>query len=71
LEAKVPRDFHGRIWLFYTDRPLHWDYVRVYDPKIWTDYFWSRNCQPAVYIRFANLGLIPMICAPSSLHNSP
>jgi hypothetical protein len=66
LDAKIPRDFHGRIWLFYTDRPLHWDYVRAYDPKIWQNYFWSRNCRAELYIRFANLGLVPMTCAKNS-----
>jgi hypothetical protein len=71
LDAKVPRDFQGRIWLFYTDRPLHWDYVHVYDPQLWQNYFWSRNCRPELYIRFANLGLVPMRCAPSSVHKSP
>jgi hypothetical protein len=71
LDAKVPRDFQGRIWLFYTDRPLHWDYVHVYDPQLWQNYFWSRNCRPELYIRFANLGLVPMRCAPSSVRKSP
>lgn len=71
LDAKIPRDFHGRIWLFYTDRPLHWDYVRVYDPKLWQNYFWSRNCSAELYIRFANLGLVPMRCDAASPHNSP
>jgi uncharacterized membrane protein len=66
LDSKIPHDFHGRIWLFYTDRPLHWDYVHVYDPQLWQNYFWSRACRPAVYIRFANLGLTPMICAGNS-----
>jgi hypothetical protein len=66
VDAKIPRDFHGRIWLFYTDRPLHWDYVRAYDPKIWQDYFWSRNCRAELYIRFANLGLVPMMCFGNS-----
>ena len=71
LDTKVPHDFHGRIWLFYTDRPLHWDYVHIYDPKLWQNYFWSRNCRAELYIRFANLGLVPMRCAPSSIHKSP
>jgi hypothetical protein len=62
VDSKVPHDFHGRIWLFYTDRPLHWDYVHVYDPKLWQNYFWSRSCTPGPYIRFANLGLVPMNC---------
>lgn len=70
VDSKVPHEFSGRIWLFYTDRPLHWDYVHVYDPKLWQQYFWSRNCRPAVYIRFANLGLTPMTCSPPS-RNSP
>jgi len=71
VDTKVPHDFHGRIWLFYTDRPLHWDYVRVYDPKLWQNYFWGRNCSAELYIRFANLGLVPMRCAPSSMDKSP
>jgi hypothetical protein len=66
LDAKIPRDFHGRIWLFYTDRPLHWAYVRVEDSKLWQNYFWSRNCRPELYIRFANLGLTPMKCGGNS-----
>jgi hypothetical protein len=66
LDAKIPRDFHGRIWLFYTDRPLHWAYVRVEDSKLWQNYFWSRNCRPELYIRFANLGLTPLKCGGNS-----
>jgi hypothetical protein len=66
LDAKIPHDFHGRIWLFYTDRPLHWNYLRAYDPQIWQNYFWRRNCRPQVYIRFPNLGLTPMFCSPKS-----
>jgi hypothetical protein len=66
LDAKIPRDFHGRIWLFYTNRPLHWEYVRVEDSKLWQNYFWSRDCRPELYIRFANLGLTPMTCAGNS-----
>ena len=71
LDAKIPHDFHGRIWLFYTNRPLHWDYVRVEDSILWQNYFWSRDCRPELYIRFANLGLTPMACAPSFKQNSP
>jgi len=66
LDNKIPPDFHGRIWLFYTNRPLHWDYVRVEDSKLWQNYLWSRNCRPELYIRFANLGLTPMACAGNS-----
>ena len=66
LDSKIPRDFRGRIWLFYTNRPLHWEYVRVEDSKLWQNYFWSRDCRPELYIRFANLGLTPMTCAGNS-----
>jgi len=66
LDAKIPRDFHGWIWLFYTNRPLHWAYVRVEDSNLWQNYFWSRDCRPELYIRFANLGLTPMTCAGNS-----
>jgi hypothetical protein len=68
LDSKIPQDFHGRIWLFYTNRPLHWEYVRVEDSKLWQNYFWNRDCRPELYIRFANLGLTPMTCAASPLH---
>jgi hypothetical protein len=67
LDAKIPRDFHGRLWLFYTDRPNHWAYVRSEDPKLWQNYFWNHTrCRPELYIRFANLGLTPMTCAGNS-----
>jgi len=66
LDIKIPPDFHGRIWLFYTNRPLHWEYVHVEDSKLWQNYFWSRNCRPELYIRFANLGLTPMACSGNS-----
>ncbi|HEY2846076.1 MAG TPA: hypothetical protein VGJ09_20605, partial [Bryobacteraceae bacterium] len=62
VDSKIPRDFHGRVWLFYTDRPLHWDYVHLYDPKLWQNYFWSRGCKSGPYIRFPNLGIAPMNC---------
>ncbi len=65
------RAFHGWIWLFYTNRPLHWDYVRVEDSKLWQNYFWNRDCRPDLYIRFANLGLTPMSCAGLPMHKSP
>jgi len=72
LDAKIPRDFHGRLWLFYTDRPTHWAYVRAEDSKLWQNYFWNRTgCRPELYIRFANLGLTPMTCVPLSAQNSP
>ena len=70
LDSKIPRDFHGRIWLFYTNRPTHWAYVLVEDSKLWQNYFWSRDCRPDLYIRFANLGLTPMTCAGRP-RNSP
>jgi hypothetical protein len=71
LDSKIPHDYHGRIWLFYTNRPFHWRYVRVDDSKLWQNYFWSRNCRPELYIRFANLGLTPMTCGALSVHKSP
>jgi hypothetical protein len=66
LDTKVPRNFRGRLWLFYTNRPLHWAYVRGEDSKLWQNYFWTRNCRSELYIRFANLGLTPMRCDGNS-----
>jgi hypothetical protein len=72
LDAKIPHDFHGRLWLFHTDRPTHWAHVRAEDSKLWQNYFWNRtHCRPELYIRFANLGLTPMTCVPLSAQNSP
>ena len=71
LDSKIPHDFQGRIWLFYTNRPFHWQYVRVEDSKLWQNYFWNRNCRPELYIRFANLGLTPMACDAVPAYKSP
>jgi hypothetical protein len=65
LDARIPRDFAGRVWLFQSARPSHWDYVGLDEGDAWSRYFWNRNCRPGPYIRFPNLGISPVICAPS------
>jgi hypothetical protein len=66
LDAKIPRDFAGRIWLFHSARPSHWDYTGLDEGEAWQRYFWNRNCRPGPYIRFPNLGISPVICASNS-----
>ncbi len=66
LDSKIPRDFAGRIWLFHSARPTHWDYTGLDEGEVWQRYFWNRNCRPGPYIRFPNLGISPVVCAANS-----
>jgi len=66
LDSKIPREFSGRIWLFHSARPTHWDYTGLDEGEAWQRYFWNRNCRPGPYIRFPNLGISPVICSGNS-----
>jgi hypothetical protein len=63
LEAKVPRDYQGRIWLVYSTRPTQWDYTGLDEGKLWRNYFWARGCPPEEYVAPENIAVSPMNCA--------
>jgi hypothetical protein len=65
LEAKVPRDYRGRIWLLYSTRPTQWDYTGLDEGKLWRNYFWSRGCPPEEYVAPENIAVSPMNCTGS------
>jgi hypothetical protein len=63
LDAKVPRDFRGRIWLLYSTRPTQWDYTGLDEGKLWRMHIWDRGCPPEPYYAPENIGVSPMNCA--------
>ncbi len=63
LAALVPNDFQGRVWLFYANRPLHWDYIGLNEGELWRKVLWDRGCPPGEYIALPNLVISPMQCA--------
>ena len=62
LDARIPRGFSGRIWLYYTTRPTHWTYVGMNEQNTWKQYFWERGCTAGPYFAFENQGICPMDC---------
>jgi 4-amino-4-deoxy-L-arabinose transferase-like glycosyltransferase len=57
LDAKVPHDLPGRVWLFYTTRAKHWSYAGLDESKVWNQYFAKRGCSPQASFPFRNLGV--------------
>jgi hypothetical protein len=62
LEDLIPPDFRGRVWLFYSNRPLHWDYIGLNEGELWRKLAWDRGCLPTYYLEFPNLVISPMQC---------
>lgn len=44
IDRMVPSGFSGRIWLLYTIRPTHWDYVGLDESRIWRHHLADRGC---------------------------
>jgi len=65
LDAKIPHGYSGRVWLLFTTRPTHWAYTGLDEGELWRNHLWDRGCPPGPYLRFANLALSPMTCAPA------
>ena len=62
LAKLLPAEFHGRVWLFYANRPLHWDYIGINEGELWRQIVWDRGCPPVEYVALPNLVISPMQC---------
>ena len=62
LDAKIPPGFSGRVWLFYTTRPSHWNYVGLDEEKVWRIQLHQRGCLTGPYIEFPSVAITPMDC---------
>ena len=62
LAALIPSDFRGRVWLFYANRPLHWEYIGLNEGELWRKITWDRGCPPLEYVALPNLVISPMQC---------
>lgn len=62
LAKLIPADYRGKVWLFYANRPLHWDYIGLNEGELWRKLTWDRGCPPADYIALPNLVISPMQC---------
>ncbi len=63
LDRKVPREFSGRIWLFYSARHTHWVYVGHDEGILWRNYLSDRGCPPTgPYLVLQNIAISAMDC---------
>lgn len=66
LDRMVPLRYSGRVWLLYTIRPTHWDWVGLDESNVWRDYFSDRGCaMPKPYLQFENLAITFAVCQGS------
>ncbi len=63
LDSKIPHGFSGRIWLVYTTRPTHWEYVGLDEANLWRIHVWEQGCPAGPIFDFGNLTVLPMNCA--------
>ncbi len=64
VDAKVPSDFTGRLWLLYTSRGEHWKRVGADEGELWRSLLQDRGCRPAAAAHPVNLVIQEMICTP-------
>jgi hypothetical protein len=62
LDRKIPKGFTGRLWLAYSTRDTHWNYVGLDEGKLWRNHAWDKGCPPGPYLALANLAISPMDC---------
>ncbi|MEO5925311.1 MAG: hypothetical protein ABIR70_15930 [Bryobacteraceae bacterium] len=62
LARLVPPEFRGRVWLFYANRPLHWEYLGLNEGELWRKLLWDRGCPPEEYVALPNIAISPMQC---------
>jgi hypothetical protein len=58
----IPNGFSGRVWLFYANRPLHWQYTGVDEGDLWRRTLWEHGCPPDGYVALPNLAISPHTC---------
>jgi hypothetical protein len=62
LDRKIPKEFSGRLWLVYSTRDTHWNYIGLDEGKLWRNHVWDKGCPPGPYLAFPNLAISPMNC---------
>lgn len=61
-DLKIP---NGRLWLFYSTRPSHWQYVGRDESRIWRMYLTSHGCAESSTTNLPNLAITQMDCTRS------
>ncbi|HTA44771.1 MAG TPA: glycosyltransferase family 39 protein [Bryobacteraceae bacterium] len=59
LAGKIP---NGRIWLFYSTRASHWEYVGRDESQLWLTYLQSHGCAQGSITNVPNLAIAAMDC---------
>jgi hypothetical protein len=62
LDSGVPMSFKGTVWLFYTNRTFHWDYVGEDQSTIMEEDFRERGCIQKRTPAFYNIGVSEFDC---------
>jgi hypothetical protein len=67
LQRMIPTGYSGRIWLLYTIRPTHWDWIGADESKLWRSYLADHGCRVSrPNRRFENLAISTAECGESA-----
>jgi len=59
----IPRDFHGRVFLVYANRWLHWRYLGIHAGDIWRGTLWSQGCNSIDQVTPENMVIVSLDCS--------
>jgi hypothetical protein len=66
LNNAVPVNFSGKVWLLYTKRSAHWQFVGIDESHIAQSVFRERGCRQESTPLFHNIGVSLFSCKPAS-----
>ena len=66
LNNAVPVNFSGKVWLLYTKRSAHWQFVGIDESHIAQSVFRERGCRQESTPLFHNIGVSLFSCNPAS-----
>jgi hypothetical protein len=65
MRRMTPTGYSGLVWLLYTIRPTHWDWVGLDESRVWRSYLATHGCQVSrPNRRFENLAISVAECEP-------
>jgi len=65
LRRMIPAGYSGLVWLLYTIRPTHWDWVGLDESRVWRSYLAAHGCQVSRPNRqYENVAITVAECTP-------
>lgn len=63
LARMIPHDFHGRVFLVYANRWLHWRYIGIHEGDLWRGMLWAQGCVSMDNVTPENMVIASLDCS--------